>query len=260
MKFKIAGIILLVGIVFQVLYNPISSARQSLKVTSVRKQLPLARTKWETLRITDYTFEITGDARSICQPSARIEVKNDAVVKVETMDFASENPTPQFLPFDKWSDPDWGNEVFLCNYNHFTMTKIFELVEQTLQNFPSSILQADFDSEYGFVTSFEYGIYTGYGLARPQISNCCNVFKIQNFQINKEQVTSWWLSSPACSSLGVSKPDVTCFFYKRPLNIIARGSRPKARRFAQVLGKLFRAMAFIIAGVSTCQPARSRVL
>jgi hypothetical protein len=171
-----AGIIFLL-VLAQILYDPISSARHSIAVSSVRAQLPLARAKWEASGIADYTFEIIGDARSICQPSARIEVENDIVVNVELL-----NTNSQVLPPDQWADPDWGHEVFLCNYNHFTMPQIFELVEQTLQNFPSSILQADFESEYGYVNSFEYGIYVGYGLARPQISHCCNVFRIQNFQ------------------------------------------------------------------------------
>lgn len=168
-------IILLLGAVFQTLYDPISSAKHALEVASVRAELPAARTKWESFGLTDYTFEIEGNGRSICQPSAIIEVKNDVVVKVETM-------TRQILPPDKWADSDWGNEVFLCNYNHFTMTRIFDLLEQTLQNFSSSILRANFDKEYGFVTNFNYGIYTGYGLLRPRVSNCCNIFSIKNFK------------------------------------------------------------------------------
>ena len=171
-----AGIILLLT---QILYDPISSAKHALTVASVRSQLPQAEAKWDASEISGYTFEIIGDGRSICQPSARIEVQDDKVVNVEVL-----GPPAKILPPDQWTDPDWENEVFLCNYRNFTMTKIFELVELTLQNFPSSILQADFDSEYGFVTSFEYGIYVGYGLARPKISNCCNIFRIQNFQPN----------------------------------------------------------------------------
>ncbi|MBI5822756.1 MAG: hypothetical protein HZB18_01920 [Chloroflexi bacterium] len=184
---KITAILLLLGILIQILYDPISSARHSLEISSVRNQLPQARTKWEGFGISDYTFEIIGDARSICQPSARIEVQNDAVAKVEMMDFTSEGTTPQLLSPDRWADPDWGNEIFLCNYNQFTMTSIFELIEQTLQNFPSSIIQTDFDPEYGFVTYFRYGIYTGHGWLRPQVSDCCNVFRIQNFQPNSRQ-------------------------------------------------------------------------
>lgn len=180
----IAGVVLL--ILIQILYDPISSAQHSLEVSNTRKEIPLARAKWDAFGITDYTFEIIGDGRSICQPSARVEVQNETVVNVELMDFAAETSTPQILPPEQWVNPDWGNEVFLCNYKNFTMTKIFELVEQTLQNFPTSILQADFDPEYGYVTSFEYGIYVGHGLARPKLSNCCNVFEIQNFQVKEK--------------------------------------------------------------------------
>ncbi len=181
---SIAVIALLLVILIQVLYDPISSIQHSLNVVGVRNQLSQARAKWDALEITGYTFEIIGNARSICQPSARIKVENDVVVQVEVMSFTSKNPTSQILPPDQWTNPDWGNEVFLCNYNNFTFTKVFELVEQTFQNFPSSVLQAEFDDQYGFVTSFEYGIYVGEGLAQPQVSNCCNIFRIQNFRPN----------------------------------------------------------------------------
>lgn len=181
------GILLLIGILIQFLYDPISSARHALEVSNARDQLPQARAKWGSSGITDYTFEIRGDARSICQPSAIIQVKNDIVVKVETKDFSSEDALPQRLSPGQWADPDWGNEIFLCNYNHFTVTRIFTLVAQTLQNFPSSLLQADFDPAYGFVTNFRYGIYIGYGLLRPQIGDCCSEFNIRNFKPTVEQ-------------------------------------------------------------------------
>lgn len=181
---SIIVIALLLVILIQVLYDPISSIQHSLNVVGVRNQLPQSRAKWDALEITSYTFEIIGDARSICKPSARIKVENDVVVQVEVISFTSKNPTSQILPPDQWTDPDWGNEVFLCDYNNFTFTKVFELVEQTLQNFPSSVLQAEFDNQYRFVTSFEYGIYVGKGLAQPQVSNCCNIFRIQNFRPN----------------------------------------------------------------------------
>jgi len=185
-KFRVIGIIsiiiLLFGILIQILYDPISSARHALLVSSVRTELPDARAKWDATGITDYTFEIVGDGRSICQPSAIVEVRGGEVVKVETKDFASNSPA-QLLPLDKWADPDWGEEVFLCSYFHFTMPQFFDLVDETLQNYPSSIMQAEFNPQYGFVSHFNFGIYVGYGLARPKLSNCCNVFEIRNFQM-----------------------------------------------------------------------------
>ena len=173
-------VILLVGL--RILYDPISSAKHALMVSRVRAELPQAHAKWDTNGITDYFFEIIGDARSICKPSAIVEVRSGEVVKVETKNF-TEDSASQLLSMDKWADPDWGEEVFLCSYFHFTMPQFFDLVDETLQNYPSSIMQAEFDPQHGFVSRFKFGIYVGYGLARPRLSNCCNEFEIRNFQV-----------------------------------------------------------------------------
>lgn len=179
---KAASIILLIGILIQVLYDPYSSAKHSLEVSNVLKEFPQARAKWETLGITNYTFEIQGNTPDICQPSAIIEVKNNEVVKVETKDFASANSPAQILSPYQWADPDWGDEVFLCNYYHFNMTRIFDLLEEFTRSDPSTILQVNFDPNYGFITDFKYGLYLGHGLLNPHISNCCSNFSIKNFQ------------------------------------------------------------------------------
>jgi len=175
-------IVLFVGILIQILYDPVSSVRHSLLVSDVRSELPQARSKWDSLGISDYTFEFQGVAPLICQPSAIIEVRNGVVVKVETKDFLSENSPAQVLPPEKWSNPDWGEEVFLCSYYHFTMPQIFDLVEKTLQDFPSSIMQANFDPGYGYVSDFNYGLYVGYGLLRPRVSECCYDLSVRKFQ------------------------------------------------------------------------------
>ena len=175
-------IILLVGVIIQVLFDPISSVRHLLLVSQVRTELPQMRAKWESLGIDDYTFEIQGIAPLICQPFAIVEVRDGAVVKVETKDFLLADSPAQNLPPEKWADPDWGEENFLCSYYHFTMPQIFDLVEVTLQNYPSSIMQAEFDLGYGFVSDFNYGLYVGRGLLRPKVSECCNNFSIRNFQ------------------------------------------------------------------------------
>jgi len=175
-------VVVLAGILIQILFDPISSARHSLLISSVRSELPQARAKWESMGIDDYTFEIQGVASLICQPSAIVEVRNGVVVKVGKKDFLSADSPTQNLPPEKWADPDWGEEVFLCSYYHFTMPQIFDLLEVILQNYPSSIMQAEFDPEYGFVTDFKYGLYVGYGLLRPRVSECCSNFSIRNFQ------------------------------------------------------------------------------
>ena len=56
--FITAGIIAM--LLTQILYDPISSARHSLEVSSVRNGLPKAHATWISTGITDYTFEIIG--------------------------------------------------------------------------------------------------------------------------------------------------------------------------------------------------------
>ena len=63
------GLLLLLVLV-QVLYDPLSSGRHALQVLSVRNEFSEARDRWETIGITDYIFEIHGSTPSICQPSA----------------------------------------------------------------------------------------------------------------------------------------------------------------------------------------------
>ena len=176
-------VVVLAGILIQILFDPISSAKHSLLISSVRAELPQARARWDASGIEDYRFEIQGGTPLLCQLKARIEVRSNLVVQVEALDPFSENESAQILPPEKWADPDWGEEVFLCSYYHFTMPQIFDLVEVTLRNYPSSIIDAEFDPAYGFVTNFEYGLYVGKGLLRPKVSECCSRFVIRDFQV-----------------------------------------------------------------------------
>jgi hypothetical protein len=179
---KIIAVSLIIGIIIQVLFDPISSLKHSLEISSARAELPGARAKWEAQKITDYTFEIIGNAPLICQPSAIIEVKNDVVVKVETKDFLLEDSPKYVLAPDKWADPDWGEEVFLCNYANFTMTQIFDRLDTVLHYTPTTLILVDFDPSQGFITRLSYGLYIGNGLLRPNISDCCNELIVKNFQ------------------------------------------------------------------------------
>jgi len=186
---KITGFVLLIGILVQALYDPFSFAKHSLEVSRVRAEFPQARAKWGASGITDYTFEIQGITPSICQVSAVIQVENDVVIKVETRDLNAVEKLPKLLSPDKWYDPDWGDEVFLCSYHHFTMSHTFDLLEKFTRSDPSTILQVDFDPAYGYITNFRYGLYIGNGLLDPKISECCSNFSIKNFQPSNGQIS-----------------------------------------------------------------------
>ncbi|MEW6401623.1 MAG: DUF6174 domain-containing protein [Chloroflexota bacterium] len=172
------GILLLIGILIQVLFDPISSAKHAWELSRVRAEYPQSRAKWDAHRITNYRLEVNAFEPFVCQPHAVIEVRDENVVKVEVVSGAG----LQLLPPYEWADPDWGNEVFLCDYANFTMTQIFDLVDRALHNDPSIILQADFDPEYGFITSYRYGLFVGKGLLSPRVSECCGGFSISSFE------------------------------------------------------------------------------
>jgi hypothetical protein len=170
-----SAIVILLALV-QFLYDPISSVGHSLAVSRVRDRFPGARAQWEAAAIYDYSFEIHGASQSICAVGAVIEVRNDRVVEVKPSNMSAP------LPVGAWADPDWGNEVFLCDYNHFTIPRIFNMVGKTLQNAPSSILEIKFDSQYGFVADFKDGIFVGHGWLSPKIGDVYNEFQIRNFK------------------------------------------------------------------------------
>jgi len=172
------GILLLIGILIHVLFDPISSVKHNLEILRVHNKSPNAREKWDAQKIANYRFEIQGAVPLICLPHAVIEVRNHAVVKVETITAEG----LRSLSPDKWSDPDWGEEVFLCDYSNFTMTQFFGLIDRAFQNDPSVILSADFDPDYGFVATYSYGLFVGHGLLSPKISECCGEFSISKFE------------------------------------------------------------------------------
>jgi len=167
------GVLLLLT---QLLYDPLSTAEHSIGVKRVQREYHDAGTTWEQAAISDYQFEIHSPLQSICAVNAVIEVRDGTVSAVKPLDLFS--PLPDW----KWADPDWGNEVFLCNYAHFTFTRILEMVGETLQTAPSSILAAEFDPQYGFITHYEDGIFSGHGWLSPKVSEFYNEFTITDFQ------------------------------------------------------------------------------
>lgn len=177
------GIVFLAFLVMlQLLYDPISLAEHRVDVWRIQLQLPKARAQWKAAGITSYSFSIRSDERSICKPSARVTVEGGEVVMVELMDFTVANPVPRSLPPDRWFDPDWGDEAFLCDYRHFNMDRIFTMLEGMLTRTPNAVLKVEFDPQYGFITHYADGFFFGRGLLTPKVGDCCSGFWIEDFQ------------------------------------------------------------------------------
>lgn len=160
----------------QILFDPISSIRHSLDIANAHNRFDTAQSKWVAVSIEDYGFEIRSRSQSICAVNALIEVRSNVVVKAQPLNAAYP------LPPEKWADPDWGNEVFLCDYNHFTVPQMFAMLAKTLQNSPFAILEAEFDPRYGFITHFQDGIFSNNGWLNMRARKIYNEFRVINFK------------------------------------------------------------------------------
>lgn len=172
-KFFIISILL---ILIQFSYDPISFLSHTLESNLIKAQYTKATTKWESVAIQNYNFEIRGDSESICIVNAQIEVRNGAVKKAQPLDSSSP------LPSNQWAEPDWGNEIFLCDYYHFTVPHMFAMLDTILQTSPLSILAVEFDSQYGFINKFEDGIFANNGWFSFRAMRVYNKFQIINFE------------------------------------------------------------------------------
>lgn len=170
------GSFLVVLILVQISYDPLSVVQHSVKASSLKNQLAKARVQWDSEKVRHYSFTMRAKSQSICVIDALIEVQDDAVVKVHPLNAVLP------LPPEKWADPDWGNEIFLCDYNHFTIPRMFEMLEKTLRNSPLAILATEFDPQYGFITHFEDGIFPNNGWFDRRAKDIYNEFRIINFE------------------------------------------------------------------------------
>ena len=173
----IVGVIFIALILAHFLYDPLSFLQHTVEVRNIQSRFVKAHLQWDSAIIQHYSFEIRGSSQDICMVNALIEVQDNKVILVQPLGTSSP------LSPQKWADPDWGNEVFLCDYNHFTIPKIFAMLEKTLGNSPFAILETEFDSLYGFITQFEDGISTSHGWLNFRDKNVYNEFQISNFKI-----------------------------------------------------------------------------
>jgi hypothetical protein len=183
---KAIVLILSIGIVIQILFDPLASANHALEIWGVRNVFPDARAKWDAQKIDNYSFEIRGYAPLACLPSALIEVRNGAVTQVEIRDFLPGDSPTQLLPPEEWATPVVGDQIFPCDYANFTMPHVFDFLAGLLKMYPASILQVNFDRNYGFVTHFSFGSFVPEGLLSPRMGDCCSWFSIENFEVLEE--------------------------------------------------------------------------
>jgi hypothetical protein len=167
-------IILLVGLVLEVLFDPLSSLLQWGGSLQARIGMPYARRKWDSQGITHYKFHIQGAIPMACLFGGNVEVKDGQVIhtSVEHSDLD--------LGFALMEDPP------LCNYRNYNMPRLFDQVQRSVSERPFSTAQISFDPKYGFVSRYGFSSCGGHGLLSPRIRDCSGGFTIEDFQILDE--------------------------------------------------------------------------
>lgn len=168
---KAIWIILLAGLVFEVLFDPFTNLLQWGKGIQARVSLPYARHKWDSQNITHYEFHIQG-AISICLFGGTVEVRNGQVIHT-----SARSGDDLELGFSRRVDPP------LCNYKNYTMPRLFDEIQRSVDQWPFSIARISFDPTYGFVSSVKFSNCGGHGLLSPRISDCSWGFTIKDFQV-----------------------------------------------------------------------------
>ena len=165
-------IILLVGLIIEVLFDPLSSLMQWGESLQARIGMPYARRKWDSQGITHYKFHIQGAIPMVCLFGGNVEVKDGKVIHTSV---------------DHRSDLDLGFSLIdgppLCNYRNYTISRLFDQVQQSESPWPLSTANISFDPKYGFVSRYGFSSCGGRGLLSPRIFDCSGGFTITDFQV-----------------------------------------------------------------------------
>jgi hypothetical protein len=179
---KWAWVFLIVGLAIQFLFDPLTSMRNFGQSLEAQIGIPIARARWEAQRITHYSFDVRA-FNQVCLLAARVEVRNDKVVRVNLRDYFEETEAVSKIPLPRaeWANPYYA-DLFACNYANFTIPQIFDMVGEASR----SVSRISFDAQYGFVSEVHFGSFGGNGLLSPKMGGCCPFFTIKNFKILKD--------------------------------------------------------------------------
>jgi hypothetical protein len=180
---KKVWLILLLGLMIEVLFDPLSRILNFSENIQARVGLPHARAKWDAQKVNHYKFDIRGFIPLQCFFSGNIEVKEGKVVSTEMRSEADKDP---FVGLGTMLSEGSANSPFLCNYHNYTVPHLFDELQRWSQESPSYITRISFDSKYGFISDFGFGFSGGRGLLSPEISDCCGGFTIENFEVLDE--------------------------------------------------------------------------
>ena len=179
---KTVWVVLIILLVIQVLFDPLSPILNFIQSAKAKLLLPLARQKWESQGVTHYSYDVYAFSQ-LCFMGANIEVDDGVVVHAGPV----LKPDPWDMIQGVNQNPGWPPEMwFLCDYQNYTVPNLFDHLEKQVQITRSTGTSISFDNTYGFISHFRLDWSSGHGLLGPKISSCCYGFRIWNFQVLEE--------------------------------------------------------------------------
>lgn len=167
--------ILLIGLVIEIVFDPLSGLVDLSENIQARVGLPSARTRWDAQKINHYKFDISGSIPLVCSFNGNIEVRDGKVV--DSGKRSDANSDVFFLSEGEANLPS------LCDYRTYTMPLLFDELQRWSQESPSAITRISFGAKHGFISRVRFGSPGGWGLLSLRIFDCCTNIEIQNFQV-----------------------------------------------------------------------------
>ncbi len=148
--------LLLLLVVVEVLFDPFSMAVNAVERLRIRSELRQARSTWEAAGIADYDLTVSGYTPLAC-------IVTEELIPVR------DGQAPEKPATSSWQ---------YCQIPR-TVPEGLNRVEEALSWEGS--MQASFDKQYGYVSSFQYSCMSGHGLLSPIVSDCGGGFHIISF-------------------------------------------------------------------------------
>ena len=158
------------------LFDPFAPYINHLKLNALQAELNIAKAKWDSRNIENYSYQIQYWAPLWGGCSAKITVRQGKIIAViETRHGGFDKlPTPITLQPDQWSHDN-------CYYSNFTIPEVFDQLQTTIKKDTVS-LDVVFDQEFGFVNQYHGSPNVGHGLLTTYITDSEFLYEFSNFQ------------------------------------------------------------------------------
>jgi len=164
-------------VVVELLVDPLSWLTNATNANSAGEALSIARERWQSQGITDYTVDVEGFVSLACMINATLTVQGGELVAVESRGL----PGSDAREGTSVAPGDW--DAPYCSYSKLLVPALFARIERALNRIDWSrdTIRVRFDPQYGYVTEYRYMCCYRRGLLNPTCSDCDVWFVFSNF-------------------------------------------------------------------------------